>query len=438
MTFAERQESMELDSIGCAMYDLIAQLYPICRSITGNGVRQSLRILQQHIPLQLHEIPTGTQVFDWIVPKEWNIREAYIRNDKGEKIVDFADSSLHVVNYSIPIQRTISLAELREHLHTLPEHPDWFPYRTAYYQETWGFCLSQRTLEQMAEGDYEVYIDSSLEQGHLTYGEYFLPGASKEEILISCHSCHPALCNDNLSGMALATYLANYITPLARRYSYRFLFLPGTIGAITWLNDHEEQAAQIRHGLVVACVGDSGNLTYKRSRRGDAEIDQAVLQVLKESGKAFAIQDFSPYGYDERQYCSPGFNLAVGSLTRTPHGRFAEYHTSADNLSFIQPWALADALVTYLKVCDVLEGNRYYRRTNPKCEPQLGRRGLYDLFGGRKDAKASELAMLWVLNYADGSHSLLDIAAKSGCKFTILREVAAVLVEHHLLEEIIP
>ena len=378
-------------------------------------------------------MPTGTPVFDWTVPKEWNVRDAYIRNAQGEKVVDFQAHNLHLVSYSVPVRRTMSLEELRPHLFALPEQPDLIPYRTAYYAETWGFCLTQQQLDALEDGQYEVVMDTTLADGHLTYGELLLPGAQADEILISCHSCHPSLANDNLSGMVLATALAETLAALPHRYSYRFVFAPGTIGAITWLALHETDAARIAHGLVVACVGDPGPVHYKKSRRGDAEIDRAVQHVLRHSGAPFAVRDFSPYGYDERQYCSPGFNLPVGSLTRTPHGQFPEYHTSADNLDFVQPAALADSLRVYLDVLSVLEQNRTFSNTNPRCEPQLGRRGLYRQFGGKSESKALELAMLWVLNLSDGAHSLLAIADQAELPLRIVAEAAAALQQADLL-----
>jgi aminopeptidase-like protein len=426
----------DLDKLGSEMYGLVSELYPICRSITGDGFRESLRLLQRHIPLEMHEVPSGTPVFDWTVPKEWNIRDAYVKDATGEKVIDFQESNLHVVSYSVPIHTKMSLAELKEHLFTLPEQPDWIPYRTSYYTESWGFCLAEHALQRFEDGEYEVCIDSSLEDGHLTYGEYYLRGETEDEVLISCHSCHPSLCNDNLSGMALATGLAGCLSQLSLRYSYRFLFIPGTIGSITWLAANEHRVSRIKHGLVVACVGDSGRLTYKKSRRGDADIDRAVVHVLEHFAQDYEILEFAPYGYDERQYCSPGFNLPVGNLTRTPHGRFPEYHTSADNLSFVQPAYLADSLAKYLAVVDVLEHNRKYINVNPKCEPQLGRRGLYSSFGGRKDADLFEHAMLWVLNMSDGANTLLDITERSGLDFSIINKAADVLVNHKLLEEI--
>ena len=411
----------------------MADLYPICRSITGNGFRETLRRLP--IPLEFHEVPTGTPVLDWTVPKEWNIRDAYVKNARGEKVIDFQKHNLHIVNYSVPFRGALSLDELKPHLFSMPEYPDWIPYRTSYYAPNWGFCLRHRDLLALEPGDYEVVVDTTLEDGHLTYGEYYLPGETSAEVLISAHSCHPSLCNDNLSGVLLAAYLAQYISQQAHRLSYRFLFIPGTIGSITWLALNEEKTKNIQHGLVLATAGDAGKLHYKRSRRGDAEIDRVVVHVLKHNPAGYEVMDFSPYGYDERQYCSPGFNLPVGNLSRTPHGRFPEYHTSADNLDFVRPEYLADSFEALLKIFEVLEGNRKYVNKNPKGEPQLGRRGLYGAFGGRKDAKMSEMAMLWVLNYSDGNDTLLDIAEKANLEFKYIRMAANALIEADLLEE---
>jgi len=421
--------------IGTQIYELIAELYPICRSITGNGFRKTMSLLQKQIPLTVHEVPTGTQVFDWTVPREWNIRDAYVKNSRGERVIDFQRSNLHVLNYSVPISRKMPLAELKEHLFTLPDRPDWVPYRTSYYKENWGFCLRHNQLQKLPEGEYEVCIDSSLENGSLSYGEYFLAGESTDEILISCHSCHPSLCNDNLSGVSIAALLAKSLAGASRRYSYRFLFIPGTIGSITWLSRNEEAARRIRHGLVLACLGDRGGMSYKRSRRGNAEIDRAVVQVLQHSGNAFAVRDFSPYGYDERQYCSQAFDLAVGCISRTHHGKFPEYHTSEDNLNFVSPASLGDSFSKILAVLGVLEENRVYVNQSPKGEPQLGKRGLYRNIGGHVDAEAREMAMLWVLNQSDGKHSLLDIAERSGIVFDQLQRAARDLEEHGLLKK---
>ncbi len=380
--------------------------------------------------------PAALPVFDWTVPKEWNIRDAYIKNSRGERVVDFQKSNLHVLNYSTPIKAKLSLAELKPHLFSFPEHPDWIPYRTSYYAERWGFCLSHNQLLALKDDVYEVCVDSTLKDGHLTYGELLLPGQSSDEVLISCHACHPSLANDNLSGLALATFLARRLGESQHRYSYRFLFIPGTIGSITWLARNEERVANIKHGLVITCVGDQGRLTYKKSRRGDAEIDRAVAHVFKYSGQEHEILEFTPYGYDERQYCSPGFNLPIGCFMRTPNGRYPEYHTSADNLDFVKPASLADSFEKCLKVLVLLEGNFTYLNLNPKCEPQLGKRGLYQTIGGQTDARQFELAMLWVLNLSDGKRSLLDIAEHSGTEFGLVRKAADALVQHTLLKEV--
>jgi len=424
-------------ALGQDMYQLVSELYPFCRSITGNGVRATLERLQRHLPVEVREVPSGTQVFDWTVPKEWNIRDAYVKNRSGERIIDFQQSTLHVLNYSVPIRRKMSLEELKPHLFSLPDHEEWVPYRTSYYKENWGFCLSHKQLQTLEPGDYEVMIDSSLANGHLTYGECFIKGDIEEEVLISCHSCHPSLCNDNLSGIALATFLAKRLLAQPRRYSYRFLFIPGTIGSITWLARNEEGAHRIKHGLVVTCVGDSGKFTYKKSRRGDAEIDRAVTHVLRHQGTPHEVREFSPYGYDERQYCSPSFNLPVGSLTRTPHGEFPQYHTSADNLDFVRPEFLAESLETYWNVVSVLEQNRRYLNQNPKCEPQLGKRGIYRPMGGQVTQPLNEFAMLWVLNMSDGSHTLLDIAERSGLPFQAVRDATMTLENHGLLKSLV-
>lgn len=424
---------IEQDEIGRDLYAFVKQMYPLCRSITGAGIRETLSMVSSHIPLEIHEVPTGTPVFDWVVPKEWNIRDAYVKNMAGERVIDFRKSNLHVVSYSVPVRSTVSLKELKGHLFSLPEHPDWIPYRTTYYQENWGFCLSHHELVKMKDDRYEVCIDSTLEPGHLTYGEYYLPGEEENEILLSCHSCHPSLCNDNLSSVALVTFLAKHLSKRPRRYSYRILFIPGTIGSIVWLCLNEERVHRIKHGLVAACTGDPGKVTYKKTRQGNAEIDRAVAHVLKHSGDGYEIIDFSPYGYDERQYGSPGFNLPVGCLMRTPHGRYPEYHTSADDLSLVRPECLADSFQKYLTVLELLENNRTYQNLNPKCEPQLGKRGLYRLMGGERETGFDQMALLWVLNLSDGGHTLLDIADRAGCEFTVIKNAAEALRTHELL-----
>ncbi len=414
---------------GLEIHRLMAELFPICRSITGDGLRRTLDILRHRIPLEVHEIPSGTPVFDWTVPKEWNIRDAYVKDPQGRKIIDFRRSNLHVVSYSPPVHATMTLGELKKRLYTLPGHPDWIPYRTSYYEEDWGFCLSHNQYLALEEGHYEVVIDSTLREGSLTYGELYLKGESEEEILFSAHACHPSLANDNLSGVGLATILARDLASGPHRYSYRFLFIPGTIGAITWLSLNEEKVWRIKAGLVLTGVGDRGDIVYKKSRRGDAEIDRAAAHALKHSGRSFRLLEFHPYGYDERQYCSPGFNLPVGRLSRTPHREYPEYHTSADDLGFVIPEALEASYETLRSIIDVLEGNRAYLNQNPKGEPQLGRRGLYSSAG------ADELALLWVLNLSDGGHSLLDIADRAGLPFLSVFEAARRLFAAGLLVE---
>ncbi|HUY31675.1 MAG TPA: DUF4910 domain-containing protein [Pirellulales bacterium] len=427
--------------LGRDMHALVAELFPICRSITGPGVRESLAILGRHLPLELREVKSGSQVFDWQVPNEWRIRDAFIRDAAGRRVVDFRASNLHVVNYSMPVRAMLRLAELKRHLHTLPEHPDWVPYRTTYYHEQWGFCLSHNRLLELERqyGDdyeFEVDIDASLEPGSLTYGEAYLPGATAEEVLFSCHVCHPSLANDNLSGIAVATFLARHVGRLPRRYSYRFLFVPATIGAIAWLARNEDKLAQIRHGLVLTLLGDPGGFTYKRSRRGDAEIDRAVTHLLRHGRHDHMIAEFEPYGYDERQYNSPGIDLPVGCLMRTPHGRYPEYHTSADDLDLVRPSCLAESLELCVAIVELLEHNRVYLSRCPKGEPQLGKRGLYRALGGDEDRAGTELALLWVLNQSDGRHSLLDIAERAKLPFAVVRRAAEVLAEHDLLTQV--
>jgi aminopeptidase-like protein len=420
---------------GRAMLDFIAELYPICRSITGEGVRETLRMIQKRIPLEMHEVPSETKVFDWTVPLEWNVSDAYIKNEAGVRVVDFKANNLHVMSYSSPLKKRMTLEELNPHLFSLPDHPEWVPYRTSYYQENWGFCLSHKSRELLKNGEYEVVIDSTLLPGSLTYGESYLPGATAEEVLVSCHVCHPSLCNDNLSGIAVAVLLAQAMAARQRRYSYRFLFIPGTIGSITWLARNEDIVSRIKHGLVLTGVGDAGKVTYKRSRQGHAEIDRVMTQVLKDSGDPHAIIDFSPYGYDERQYCSPGFDLAVGCFMRTPHGEYPEYHSSADNLDFVKADSLARSFSRCVEAFELLEHNRTYLNQNPKCEPQLGRRGLYRAVAGQQEKQSKELALLWVLNASDGRHTLLDIAERADLSFSRIQAAAEALGEVGLLKE---
>ena len=429
--FNELTSSHQADN---EMYHLMTELFGICRSITGNGVRKSLNMIKKYVDLEIHEVKSGTKVYDWIIPKEWNINDAYVIDPDGKKIIDFKSSNLHVVSYSIPVNKKMSLAELKPHLHTLPDQPDVIPYLTSYYNENWGFCISHKEFLKLKEGEYQVFIDSTLNEGSLTYGEYYLKGNNKEETLISCYICHPSMCNDNLSGVVIVTMLAHYLKNINLNHSIRFLFIPETIGSITWLSLNEKKLSNIKHGLVVTCAGDQGISTYKKSRRGNTTIDKTVEYVLKKSGQSYSIMDFFPTGSDERQFCSPYFNLPVGSLMRTMYGNFKEYHTSADNLDFVKKEALFDTYLKYLKIIFILENNKIYTNLNPKCEPQLGKRGLYRDIGGQKITKDTENAIFWVLNLCDGTNSLLDIAERSKIDFEILLEAAQKLENKGLLK----
>ncbi|WP_372657338.1 DUF4910 domain-containing protein [Hydrogenophaga sp.] len=426
-------EKLGEDRSGDQMYQLIERLFPICRSITGNGLRQSLDIVGEHLPLLRSEVATGTPVFDWTIPKEWNIRDAWIKDPSGQKIVDFQQSNLHVVSYSVPVHGRFSLAELKTRLHSDPAHPEWIPYRTSYYQETWGFCLPHQQLQSLPEGEYEVCIDSELTAGSLSYAECLIPGASQDEVLLFAHICHPSLCNDNLSGVALLVELGKYLRQCQLKWSYRLVFAPATIGSITWLSRNEKLLPQIRGGLIVSVAGDAGPVTYKRSRRGNAQIDRASACMLAERGQQERVLDFSPWGYDERQFCSPGINLPMGRFTRSPNGAYPEYHSSADNLGLVRPEHLQDSLHTVLDILHVMESDTRYQNLFPKGEPQLGRRGLYQMMGGFTNIGELQHALLWVLNYSDGEHSLLDIAEKSHMPYRLLQQAAGLSADAQLL-----
>jgi len=415
---------------GAEMIELMRELYPIPRSLTGDGVRQTLARISQEVPLEVAEVPSGTQVFDWTTPKEWNVDEAWIAGPAGERVVDFADSSLHLLGYSVPVRTRLPLAELRERVFTHPHNPDWIPYRTSYYTENWGFCLSQRQLDSLPEGEYEVSVATRLEDGHVTYGEALIPGETEDEFLLSTYVDHPALCNDNLSGPVLLTALGQELARRGLRYSYRLLFSPATIGPLCWLWQNRDRVDRIKHGLVASCLGDPGGMTYKRSRRGDAEIDRAVAIVLRDSGRDHSILEWFPYGGDERQFNSPGFDLPVGALSRTPADKFPGYHSSGDDFDLVGAEWLEHSLQTYLAVVEALEGNRSYVNASPYGEPQLGKRGLYRSVGG---GSSEEGALLWTLSLTDGSMDLLAIAQRSGLPFRAIREAADRLLEHDLL-----
>lgn len=435
MEITNQIKNIDTIQAGNSMYALAERLYPICRSITGNGVRETLQIIKSYIPLDIIEVPTGTKVFDWEIPEEWNIRDAWIKDDKGEKIIDFKKLNLHVLNYSTPVEETIPLEELKKHIFTLPGQPDLVPYRTSYHNRQWGFCMSHNQLVGLENKNYKVKIDSDIKPGSLTYGEFYIQGETKAEILVSCHVCHPSLCNDNLSGIAVAVHLAAFLTTIKPHFSYRFIFIPGTIGSITWLSRNENILKNIRYGLVLNLLGDSSPFHYKKSRRENTATDTILAYVLADK-EGSEIRNWSPYGYDERQFCSPGFDLPVGRLSRKPHGEFPEYHTSADNLDFISGSNMAQSYLLLLDVFTVMEGNRKLINLNPKGEPQLGKRGLYKNVGGQSNQQDYQMAILWVLSLSDGNHTMLDIAKKAGLPFNLLVNAAHDLEKADLLKEI--
>jgi aminopeptidase-like protein len=407
-------------------------MYPLCRSITGDGVRRTLDLIEGWIPLQRTEVATGTKLFDWEVPNEWNVRDAYIA-DRSGRVVDFREHSLHLASYSVPVRRSMTLEELRPHLYSLPDRPDWIPYRTTYYREHWGFCLRHRDLERLGPGPFEVVVDSTLAPGSLTYAECVVAGRTRGEAIVYTHTCHPSLANDNVTGMAAAAVLAREMlkggTP---RLTWRFVFGPGTIGSLAWLSRNEGRLGHIRAGLVIGLLGDAGPLTYKRSRRGKSGTDRAATHVLRHLPSA-RIVDFEPYGYDERQFCSPGFDLPMGRLTRSPNGTYSEYHSSADNLELVRPAALAESLRALACLVAVLDENRRLTNLSPKGEPRLGKRGLYGSVGGAAPGDF-ERALLWVLSLSDGEHDLVGIAERSGLEFALIAEAAAALEQTRLVQ----
>ena len=430
-------ETLEAQAAALAAESLrmAREIYPICRSITGNGVRETLRLLARRAPLAITEVPTGTPVFDWEIPREWNVRDAWIADPDGRRVVDFRRHGLHVMGYSIPVRERMSLQELRPHLHSLPDQPDRIPYRTSYWREAWGFCVAHRELATWPEGEYEVVIDSTLAPGSLTYAECCIPGTSEREVLVYTHTCHPALANDNAIGMAVAAVLAGEALKSRSKLSYRFVFGPGTIGSIAWLARNEVTLGRIRAGLVVGLLGDRGPLTYKRSRRGRTEVDFIAADVVRALDREAKVVDFTPYGYDERQFCSPGIDLPVGRLTRSSNDAYPEYHTSADNLDLLDAGSIAESIRALAGIFGRLEANRLYRSCSAKGEPRLGKRGLFRSTGGTSPGEF-EHAMLWLLNLADGAHGLQDARAASGLPLATLERAAAALVGAGLLEEV--
>jgi aminopeptidase-like protein len=419
-------------SSASALWALMAALYPIPRSLTGDAVRRTFDLIAQQIPLRVHEIPSGTPVFDWEVPPEWNLEEAHLTAPDGRRLADVSAHALHVVGYSEPLQRRVSREALLPHLHSLPEQPDWIPYRTRYYRRDWGFCLRHRDLATLAAGEYAVLIRGRLAPGSLSYAECELPGRSPDEVLFFTHACHPQMANDNASGLAVATRLAQWLGSAPRRFTYRVVFAPGTIGSLCWLQQNSARLGRLRHGLTLGLLGDAAPLSYKRSRRGDRDIDRIVPYALRALDADMRVLDFEPYGYDERQFCSPGFDLPVGRLTRSVNGGYAQYHSSADDLALVTPAALEKSLEACKAIVEVIEADRRYVNLSPQGEPCLGKRGLYGAVGGHAPGER-EHAMLWLLNQSDGTRGLLDIAERSRIALPVLREAAQALEAAALL-----
>jgi len=436
--FAAAPSLPDAEAAGRRAYDLATELFPICRSITGAGLRETLAILRRELPeLTIQAIPSGTQCFDWTVPPEWSIRAAYIESDDGRRIVDFADHNLHVVGYSVPVDAVLTLDQLRPHLHSLPDMPDAIPYVTSYYKERWGFCLPHRLLESLTPGRYRVKIDSRLKPGSLNYGEIRLPGETADEVLISTYVCHPSMANNELSGPVVTTEIVRWLRSMTRRRcSYRIVFIPETIGAIAYLSRHlAEMKKRVIAGFNVTCIGDDRAYSYLPSRLGGTLADRAALHGL---GHHAGVDGFTRYsfldrGSDERQYCSPGIDLPVASVMRSKYGTYPEYHTSLDDLSLISPAGLEGGIGALAKAILSVEANATYRAT-VLGEPQLGRRGLYPTLSTLESSRTVR-NMMTILAYADGSHDLLSIAEMLNVPVWDLHPIARKLLAHELLAE---
>lgn len=423
---------------GRGIYDLCKKLWPITRSITGNGVRETLKIIQQEIPnLTIHEVSTGTQCFDWKIPKEWNIKSAYIIDPNGKIIIDFRDNNLHVVSYSVPINKTVSLSELQQHLYSLPEQPDAIPYVTSYYEERWGFCITENQRKVLVEGDYQVCINSTLANGSLTYGELIVPGKSRKEVFLSTYVCHPSMANNELSGPTVTTYLTKWIQSQPRKYTYRIIFIPETIGSICYLSKNlDVMKKNIIAGYNISCVGDDNAYSYLPSRDEDTISDRIALHILEKSHSDFVKYNYLDRGSDERQYCSPGIDLPIASVMRTKYGEYEEYHTSLDNLDYISSEGLFGAYEVLTKCIDCIESNKIYKATT-LCEPQMGRRNLRPTLGASTNMAADVKLMSNILVYADGEYDLLDMANKLNISMHEMLQSIGILVEEGLLKEIV-
>jgi len=413
------------------------RLWPINRSLSGNGNRETLKILSEIIDLNIIEVPSGTKCYDWTVPPEFNVKEAWIKDVNGEIVVDFAKNNLHLLGYSEPFRGKLSFEELKTHIYTLPDQPDIIPYLTSYYKRRWGFCMAHNQFLKLNKNDtYEVLVDSTLnENGSMTIGESFIKGKSEKEILLSTYICHPSMANNELSGPLVSAFIYKKIKERKNlKYSYRFVFVPETIGSIYLLSVKGEHFKKnLEAGFVLTCIGDSGKFTYKKSRNGNSLPDKVTELILKQTEDSYNIIDFFPCGSDERQYCSPGFNLPVGSLMRTMYGKFPEYHTSADNKNFISFEAMEKSVEKYLEIIELLEKNEKYINTMPYCEPQLGKRGLYPTLGSQKDTGNVVSAMMWVLNLSDGTNDLISISEKSKIPVKELYPVIDKLIENGIL-----
>jgi aminopeptidase-like protein len=409
---------------------LLSDLFPLCRSITGHGNRATLRRLAREVPLVTEEVRSGVSVLDWTVPPEWNLRRATLRDPDGTLVADTENCNLHLVGYSRPIRGDLTLDQLGPHLHSVPDAPTAVPYRTAYYADTWGFCLSQQVRDRLRPGRYQVEVDTTIQAGSLSYGELVVPGATDREILVSTHICHPSMANDNLSGIAVAVLLARWALAAPRRRTYRFLFVPGTIGSITWLAMNPEAVDRVAHGLVLTGLGDDGPITYKPSRRGDTSTDRVLAEAVGDRG---AVLDWYPYGYDERQYSSPGFDLPVGRLSRRVHGTYPEYHTSLDDLDFVSVDRIVEAAAVAIDALEELDRRRQPVNLSPRGEPQLGRRGLFSRIGGALTNASAEASYLWLLALADGDIDLTEMAERSGLDLDQVEAAAERLAEVGLL-----
>ncbi|NQT45934.1 MAG: DUF4910 domain-containing protein [Candidatus Omnitrophica bacterium] len=417
------------------MYDLVKKMFPICRSITGNGVRETLRIIKAHIPIEIYEVPTGTKVFDWTVPREWNINDAYVMDKTGNRIIDFKKSNLHVVGYSVPVNKTVNLSELQEHLYSLPGQPEAIPYVASHYKERWGFCIAHKDREQLEEGEYKIFIDSKLKDGSLTYGELIIPGESEKEVLLSTYVCHPSMANNELSGPAVTTFLTKWILSKRRRYTYRIIFIPETIGSITYLSKNlEAMKKNIIAGFNVSCVGDDNGYSYLPTRKGDTYADKVAVNILSFKHPDFIRWSFLNNGSDERQYNAPGIDLPVCCVARSKYGAYPEYHTSLDNLDFVSPEGLAGSYDVLKECLCLIEKNHIYK-VNCLGEPQLGKRGFHPTVTTKSCGNDAQ-KMLNFIAYADGENDLIDISNKINVPVWELYPMIEKLRQVDLLSEI--